>query len=108
MKTTDDIAPSSPTAPATFDFASVPWYANAVVYEQFRNDSADPETFFDSHDQWLLKALEHERQAERYGVSIIRIRMDKREFDQWCRSNPSVNDIEGRSGYAEYRANQIF
>ncbi len=90
-----------------FDFASVPWYTGASYYEQFRADAVDAESFFSSFDQWLAVALEHERQAEKYGVPIIRIRMFKPEFDQWCQVTGARNDAEGRSAYAEVRAEKL-
>ena len=101
----DDSPP--PARQDVFDFASVPWYTEAAHYEQFRTDASDAESFFSTFQEWLVVALEHERQAERHGVPIIRVRMFKSEFDGWCQSTGFKNDAEGRSVFAEHRAQQL-
>ena len=97
-----------PPQEPTFDFASVPWYPDSDSYEQFRFDAVDDDAFFSTFDEWLAAALEHERQAERHGVPIIRVRMVKSAFQQWCQMTGARNDASGRSDYAEYRACSIF
>ena len=83
-------------------FATVPWYPDATQYELFRSAADDPEVFFDSHQDWLITALEHERQAERRGVIIVRVRMRFDAFKRWCAQLPNrKNDLSGRSMYAD-------
>jgi hypothetical protein len=90
-----------------FVFASVPWYTDSACYERFRSSAIDPDSFFSTFQKWLDVALEHERQAERQGIPIIRIRMDGEAFAQWCRSSGAKNNVAGRSAYAEDRAEKL-
>lgn len=86
------------------DFAAVPWYLSEEIYEVFRQTAVDQGDFFASHAEWLEAALEHERQAERYGVTILRIRMDPEAFANWCVEHGRANDANSRSEFAELRA----
>ncbi len=87
--------------------AVVPWYVTEDVYESFRNAAVDPQVFFTTHADWLVAALEHERRAEENGVAIVRIRMDFAAFEAWREIAGAKNDVEGRSSFAIYRAEQI-
>lgn len=86
------------------DIAAVPWYMNAEIYEEFRKTASDQADFFASHAEWLEAALEHERQAEKYGVTIVRVRMDPEAFAIWCTDQRRANDAAARSDFAELRA----
>ncbi len=86
------------------DFAAGPWYVTEEIYEAFRQMASDRNDFFDSHAEWLKAALEHERQAERYGVMILRVRMDPEAFGKWCEEQRRSNDASARSEFAERRA----
>ncbi len=86
------------------DIAAVPWYLSAEIYEAFRDTANDRADFFASHAEWLEAALEHERQAERYGVTIVRIRMDPEAFAKWCAAEGLANNATSRSEFAELRA----
>ena len=101
---------SSPTMPSRpkFEFASVPWYTESTYYEQFRAAAIDSDSFFYSFQEWLAAALEHERQAQRHGVTIVRVRMFPKAFKQWCESSGARNDAAGRSAYAEDRAERLY
>lgn len=89
------------------DVAAVPWYTSETIYESFRNNALDPEEFFDRFEEWKIAALEHERQAERVGVILIRIRMSLAEFQDYCKSFDCRNDQAGRSRFAYFKAEQI-
>lgn len=89
------------------DVAAVPWYLTAPIYEAFRQTAVDQADFFASHAEWLEAALEHERQAERYGVTILRVRMDPESFAKWCAEQTRVNDAASRSEFAELRAGRM-
>ena len=89
------------------DFAAVPWYLSDEIYQAFRQSAADQADFFASHADWLEAALEHERQADRYGVTIIRVRMELAAFQQWCEIQNRVNDASARSAFAELRAERM-
>lgn len=86
------------------DFAAVPWYLTEEIYEAFRQTAVDRADFFGKHAEWLEAALEHERQAERFGVTILRVRMDAEAFAQWCADHSRANDATSRSEFAEQRA----
>lgn len=86
------------------DIAAVPWYMNEETYEVFRSKASDRADFFASHAEWLEAALEHERQAEKYGVTIVRVRMDPEAFAIWCTEQSRPNDAASRSEFAELRA----
>jgi hypothetical protein len=86
------------------DFAAVPWYLTEQIYETFRQSAVDQADFFTSHAEWLEAALDHERQAEHYGVTILRVRMDPESFAKWCMEQSRVNDAASRSEFAELRA----
>ncbi|MFM7116528.1 MAG: hypothetical protein ACKO0N_07835 [Planctomycetota bacterium] len=86
------------------DIAAVPWYMNEENYEAFRSTAVDQADFFESHAEWLEAALEHERQAEKYGVTIVRVRMDPAAFAVWCAEQSRANDADARSEFAELRA----
>lgn len=86
------------------DIAAVPWYLTEEIYEAFRQTALDRPDFFASHAEWLVAALEHERQAERYGVTIVRVRMDPEAFAKWCHMEGRGNDAASRSEFAELRA----
>ena len=86
------------------DIAAVPWYLSAEIYEAFRQTASDQADFFASHAEWLEAALEHERQAEKYGVTIVRVRMDPGAFAVWCAEQRRTNDAAARSEFAELRA----
>ncbi|XZE42946.1 hypothetical protein SH467x_002486 [Pirellulaceae bacterium SH467] len=89
------------------DVAAVPWYPNETVYESFRDAAEDPQEFFDSFEEWKVAALEHERQAERVGVILLRIRMSLDEFQSYCVRSYCHNDQSGRSQFAYHKAEQI-
>jgi hypothetical protein len=89
------------------DVAAVPWYPTEAIYESFRNDALDPEAFFERFEEWKIAALEHERQAERVGVILFRIRMSLGEFQNYCQRCDCRNDQTGRSQYAYFKADQI-
>lgn len=91
----------------SLDVAAVPWYPSEVVYESFRDAAEDPQEFFDSFEEWKVAALEHERQAERVGVILLRICMSIDEFQAYCGLAPCHNDQAGRSKFAYYKAEQI-
>jgi hypothetical protein len=86
------------------DIAAVPWYLSAEIYEAFRQTASDQADFFTSHGEWLEAALEHERQAEKHGVTIVRVRMDPEAFAAWCAEQSRANDAASRSEFAELRA----
>ncbi len=86
------------------DFAAVPWYLTEDIYEAFRQTALDQADFFGNHAEWLVAALEHERQAERFGVTILRVRMDAEAFAKWCADHRRANDANARSEFAEQRA----
>ena len=86
------------------DVAVVPWYLSADIYEAFRAGAEDRVDFFESHAAWLEAALEHERQAERHGVTIVRARMDPAAFEQWCQEQEKSRNAASRSEFAEVRA----
>lgn len=89
------------------DVAAVPWYTTEAIYESFRNNAVDPEEFFDRFEEWKIAALEHERQAERVGVILLRIRMSLAEFQDYCGRFHCRNDQAGRSQFAFFKAEQI-
>ena len=91
----------------SFEFASVPWYTEPTYYSQFRAFAIDSDSFFSSFQEWLTVALEHERQAERNGITLIRIRMFPEPFKQWCESSGGRNNAAGRSAYAENCAEKL-
>lgn len=91
-----------------FDFASLPWYPDAISYEQFRGDAEDAHLFFTTFDEWRGVAIKHEKEAEKRGVTTIRIRMSKRSFEQWCQQTGLRNNVAGRSAFAEDRACRLF
>lgn len=89
------------------DIAAVPWYVSQQHYQQFRASAQDGDDFFESFSDWLAAAMEHERQAERNGITIIRIRMDFAEFQLWCSQQGFANCSQSRSEFAEMRAHQF-
>jgi hypothetical protein len=107
MKATNSQLVQQPLKVPKFEFASIPWYTQPACYEQIRATAVDSDSFFSTFEEWLAAALEHERQAERQGVTIIRIRMFQDAFEQWCESSGARNDAVGRSAYAEGRAERL-
>lgn len=89
------------------ELAAVPWYPSPEIYEAFRDRAIDQADFFASHGEWLEAALEHERQAERHGVTIVRVRMDPEAFAKWCAGQGRANDAAARSEFAELRAERL-
>lgn len=95
------------TSKHSFDFASVPWYTESTYYSQFRAFAIDSDCFFSTFQEWLTVALEHARQAERNGITIIRIRMFPQPFKQWCELSGARNNAAGRSAYAQHCAEKL-
>jgi hypothetical protein len=91
----------------TSDFAAVPWYTSAEHYEEFRSTAIDRDDFFSTYQEWLTTALEHENQADKVGVVIIRIRLPYLDFKRWCETHQYPNSSQTRSQYAELLAERI-
>lgn len=91
----------------TMSDAIVPWFVTAACYEQFRSTATDAEVFFDSHNEWVDAAMEHERLAEQAGVIIIRIRMHFEDFEAWRRERGLLNHADTRLQYAELVAQKL-
>lgn len=87
--------------------AIVPWFVTAACYEQFRSTAIDADVFFESHDEWVDAAMEHERLAERAGVIIIRIRMHFEDFEAWRNERNLLNHADTRLQYAELVAQKL-
>lgn len=91
----------------TSDFAAVPWYTSEEHYEDFRATASDQADFFPTYQDWLATALEHERQAEKVGVVILRIRVPYPDFRLWCERHQYENTSQTRSQFAELLAERI-
>jgi hypothetical protein len=87
--------------------AIVPWFVRAACYEQFRSTATDADVFFNSHDEWVDAAMEHERLAEQAGVIIIRIRMHFEDFEAWRLQHGLLNHADTRLQYAELVAQKL-
>ena len=88
------------------EMAIIPWYPDELSYEQFRQTAIDRELFFETYETWRQAALEHERQAEQWGVVVLRSRVDYGLFESWLNRFQRVNDQHARSDFAKFRAQQ--
>jgi hypothetical protein len=89
------------------DIAAVPWYTSDENYQQFRSIAVDGGDFFETFAEWVQVAMEHEHQAEKAGVILFRVRMCVEDFEKWLRGTRYRNDAEGRSAFADFRANKL-
>lgn len=88
----------------TDELAIIPWYTSAESYEKFRTAATDRDSFFDTYQQWRQAALDHELQAEKFGVVIIRSRIDFDQFESWRKQQKCENNHHARSQFATLQA----
>ena len=91
----------------TIEVAAIPWYSSAKIYENFRASAVDAEDFFPTFREWLEAAICHEREAERRGVPVVRIRMRMQTFAQFSRNSGKTNDGPGRTAFANHQADKF-
>ena len=63
--------------------AGMPWYARED-YAAILALMEDPHVLAPAYDQWLAAAQNNEREAERAGVRVVRVRIEPEPFARWC------------------------
>lgn len=85
------------TDPATRT-AGMPWYARED-YAAILALMEDPHVLAPVYDQWLAAALNNEREAERAGVRVVRVRIEPDAFARWCAGQGLAPDSRARMRY---------
>ncbi|HYP17770.1 MAG TPA: hypothetical protein VEQ65_11215 [Opitutus sp.] len=56
----------------------------------------DPHVLAPAYDQWLAAAQNNEREAERAGVRVVRVRIEPAPFARWCAEQGIAADSRAR------------
>jgi hypothetical protein len=78
--------------------ARVPWYARED-YAAILAMMEDPHILAPVYDQWLAAAQNNEREAERAGVTVVRVRIEPESFARWCAEQGIARDSRARMRY---------
>jgi hypothetical protein len=76
----------------------ISWY-HKRDYEALLSVFVDAASLPRTYDEWLVKAIELEREAKRRGSRVIRAYVDPIEFPKWCRTTGHKTDASGRVAY---------
>jgi hypothetical protein len=63
--------------------AGIPWYERED-YPQILALVEDPHVLAPAYDQWLAAARNNEQEAERAGVTVVRVAVKPDVFARWC------------------------
>ena len=75
--------------------AGMPWYARED-YAAILALMEDPHVLAPAYDQWLAAAQNNEREAERAGVRVVRVRIEPEPFARWCADQGIAPDSRAR------------
>ncbi len=75
--------------------AGMPWYARED-YAAILALMEDPHVLAPAYDQWLAAAQNNEREAERAGVRVVRVRIEPEPFARWCADQGLAPDSRAR------------
>jgi hypothetical protein len=99
------VIPSEPGAPPRiYGFC---WFKRDH-YAEARALMSDPETLFDTFDEWLKGARQIEREMTERGEKVVRIGFDPVGFVLWCASHNRTPNADARSKWAAAEARRKF
>lgn len=76
----------------------ISWYRPDDYYV-LRKIFADGGSLPQTYEQWLVLAMDLEKQVRRSGSRVIRAYLDPVEFPKWCRLTGNKIDASGRVAY---------
>ncbi len=79
--------------------AAVAWYRRDQ-WERLRDVVADPEMLEDSYDAWVSFASRRMSELRREGVEPVRLFVEVKALEHWCRANGRDVDGAARAAYA--------
>jgi hypothetical protein len=79
---------------------AVTWYRDELTYEAFKKACADPEQFPPTYAEWLRRAEEGTKEAQRQGVVLRKAHYTVEEFLAWCKVHSKRADRMARSQFA--------
>ena len=75
--------------------AGMPWYARED-YEAILAIMEDPHVLAPVYDQWLAAAQNNEREAQRAGVTVLRVPIEPQAFARYCADQGLAPDSKAR------------
>ena len=75
--------------------AGMPWYRRED-YPQILALVEDPHTLAPVYDQWLAAAQNNEREAQRAGVTVLRVPIEPQAFARYCAEQGLAPDSKAR------------
>jgi hypothetical protein len=83
--------------------AGLGWYSKEQWPEYLRMMEDDELNC--THEEWLKKALDVERQMKKQGVEIVRVPVDLSDFYLWCSVRSKKRDGTARAEYVRDKIN---
>lgn len=75
--------------------AGLPWYERED-YARILALVEDPHVLAPAYDQWLAAARNNEQEAERAGVTVVRVPIKPELFAHWCKEQGISPDSRAR------------
>jgi hypothetical protein len=75
--------------------AGLPWYERED-YTRILALVEDPHVLAPVYDQWLAAARNNEQEAERAGVTVVRVPIKSEVFALWCQEQGIAPDSRAR------------
>ena len=85
---------------------ALPWYARGD-YPALLKLFKDPDKLPATYDAWLLRAEQVEKQLQRAGLAVARIRIRPVPFAAWCRERNISPDQAARLIFANESARNL-
>lgn len=76
----------------------ISWY-RPQDYDALRRMFTDGASLPQTYEQWLILAMDLEKQVRRSGSRVIRAYVDPVEFPKWCRLTGNKTDASGRVAF---------
>jgi hypothetical protein len=86
--------------------SALPWYARGD-YPALLRLFKDPDKLPATYDAWLLRAEQVEKQLQRVGLAVARIRIRPVPFAAWCRERNISPDQAARLTFANGSARNL-
>ncbi|MEA2850262.1 MAG: hypothetical protein QOE02_281 [Rhodospirillaceae bacterium] len=86
--------------------SALPWYSRAD-YPTLLRLFCDPDKLPATYDAWLERADQVEKQLQRVGLAVARIRICPVPFAAWCKERNISPDQAGRLTFANESARNL-
>lgn len=87
---------------------AVTWYKDEATYLAFQKACADPEQFPPTYSEWLRRAEQGTKEAERQGVTLRKAEYSVEEFLAWCKVQSKRPDRVARAQLASRKVMEQF